>query len=89
MKEGEKEDEIDVNIEILPKILKDVLDHSRKRKAEDSINCRNCKAHSRHRAETTFGEDLGDVEGDRNDKFEEYCNWTLQQVKSDRWREAL
>ena len=29
------------------------------------------------------------MEGDRKDKPEEYCNWTLKQVKSDRWREAL
>ncbi|RYP11599.1 hypothetical protein DL765_007699 [Monosporascus sp. GIB2] len=95
MKEGEKEEEVDVNIEIPPKILKDVLDDSRKRKAEDSIDCRNCKAHvsahGRHRdaAETTLGENLGDVKGDGKDKLEEYCNWALQQVKSDRWREAL
>jgi hypothetical protein len=89
MKEGEEEEEVDVNIEIPPKIIKEVLDYSRKRKAEDSIDCRNCKAHGRHRAKTTLGEDLGDVEGDRKDKLEEYCNWTLQQVKSDRWKEAL
>ena len=93
MKEGEKEEEVDVNIEIPPKILKDVLDDSRKRKAEDSIDCRNCKAHvsanGRYRdvAEATL--DLRDVQGGRKDKLEEYCNWTLQQVRSDRWREAL
>lgn len=23
------------------------------------------------------------------DRLEEYCNWSLQQVKSDKWREAL
>ena len=92
MKEGEKEEELDISIEIPPKILKDVLDDSRKRKADSSIDCRHCKAHvsayGRH-PETTPGEDPGDVEGDRKDKLEEYCNWTLKQVKSDRWREAL
>jgi hypothetical protein len=97
MEEGEKEKDVDVNIEIPPQILKDVLDDSRKRKAEDSIGCRNCKtrisAHGRHHdaadaADTTL-EDLADVDGDRKDRLEEYCNWTLQQVKSDRWREAL
>lgn len=93
--EGRKEEDVDVNIEIPPQILKDVLDDSRKRKAEDSIGCRNCKthvsAHGRHHdtADTTLGEDLADVDGDRKDRLEEYCNWTLQQVKSDRWREAL
>jgi hypothetical protein len=78
-----------------PKILQDVLDDSRKRKAESSIDCRQCEvqvsAHGRHRnaAEATLDGDLGDVKGDRKDKLEEYCTWTLQQVKSDRWREAL
>ncbi|KAF6808440.1 hypothetical protein CPLU01_15673 [Colletotrichum plurivorum] len=79
-------------IEIPSTILRDVLDDSRKRKAEDAIDCRSCKAHvsahGRHR-ETTLDEGLDDVEGDRMDRLEEYCNWTLQQVKSDRWREAL
>ncbi|KAK3899187.1 hypothetical protein C8A05DRAFT_46676 [Staphylotrichum tortipilum] len=70
MKEGEKE-EIDIDIEIPPKILQDVLDDSRKQQA-DSSDCH-----------------LGDVKGDRKDKLEEYCTWTLQQVESDRWREAL
>ncbi|KAK4148502.1 hypothetical protein C8A00DRAFT_47649 [Chaetomidium leptoderma] len=95
MKEGEKEEGIDIDIEMPPKILQDVLDDSRKRKAESSIDCRQCKvqvlAHSRHRdaAETTLDGDLGNVKGDRKDKLEEYCTWTLQQVESDRWREAL
>ncbi|KAH6623189.1 hypothetical protein F5144DRAFT_623218 [Chaetomium tenue] len=78
MEEGEKEEDVDVNIEIPPQILKDVLDDSRKRKAEDSIGCRNCKtrvsAHGRHHdaADTTLGEDLADVDGDRKDRVEEY-----------------
>lgn len=45
MKEGEKEEEVDINIEISPGILKDVLDDSCKRKAEDSIDCRACKTY--------------------------------------------
>lgn len=52
MKEGENEEGVDVNIEIPSKILQDVLDDSRKRKADDSIDCRNRKvrisSHSRH-----------------------------------------
>ena len=36
----------------------------------------------------TPGEDPGDVEGDRQGKLEEYCNWGLAQVESDRWRSA-
>ena len=95
MKEGEKEEDVDVNIEIPPNILKNVLDNSRKRKADGSIDCRHCKvhvsAHSRccDTAEITPGEDPRDVEGDRQVKLEEYCNWGLSQVRSDRWRNAL
>ncbi|KAK3371034.1 hypothetical protein B0T24DRAFT_304724 [Lasiosphaeria ovina] len=52
MKEGENEEEVDVNIEVPSKILQDVLDDSRKRKADDSIDCRNCKvrvsSHGKH-----------------------------------------
>jgi hypothetical protein len=93
MKEGEKEEQIDINIEIPPKILQDVLGDSRKQEA-DSSDCRQCKvqvARGKHRdvVETTFDGDLGGVKGDRKDKLEEYCNWTLQQVKNDEWREAL
>jgi hypothetical protein len=95
MKEGEKEEDVDVDIEIPPNILKNVLDNSRKRKADGLIDCRYCKvhvsAHSRScdTAEITPGEDPGDVEGDRQAKLEEYCNWGLTQVESDRWRNAL
>jgi hypothetical protein len=84
-----------VSVEIPPNILKNILDNSRKRKADGSIDCRQCKvhasAHSRccDTAEMPPGEDLGDVEGDRQVKLEEYCTWGLAQVKSDRWREAL
>ena len=76
MKEGEKEDEIDVNIEIPYKILKDILDSSRKRKEEDSIDCRNCKvyilSHRRHHdTAAILGEGLRDLEGDRKNRLKE------------------
>lgn len=80
MKEREREEEADVTIEIPPRILKGVLDNSYKRKAEDSIGCRNYKTHisaySRYQdaAERTLGKDLSDIEGDRKDKLEEYYN---------------
>ncbi|KAF8848067.1 hypothetical protein BDZ45DRAFT_555830, partial [Acephala macrosclerotiorum] len=80
MKAGEREEDVDVDIEIPFNILKNVLDNSRKRKADGSIDCRQCKAHvSAHgrccdTAGRTPGEDHGDVEGDRQAKLEEYCN---------------
>ncbi|KAF6783012.1 hypothetical protein CSOJ01_15944 [Colletotrichum sojae] len=95
MKEGEKEDDVDVNIEIPSRILGDILSNSRKRKAEDSIDCRGCRAHAssqgrlRDTGETSCPQDAGEVEGDRMDRLEEYCSWNLQQVKSHKWREAL
>jgi hypothetical protein len=95
MAEGEAEEDVDVSIEILPYILKTVLDNDRKQKAEGSINCRYCRvlasACSRccDIAETVYNGDLGDVEGDRQARLEEYSNWGLTQVESDRWREAL
>jgi hypothetical protein len=79
IKEGEKEEEVEINIEIPPTILKDVLDDSRKRKAEDAGDCRSCKAHVLaygkycDAAETTLGKDPGDIEGDRMERLEEYC----------------
>ena len=81
MKEGEKEEDVDVNVEIPPNILKSVLDNSRKRKADSSNDYRHCKVHvSAHgrccdTAETIHGEDPRDVEGDRKAKPEEYCKW--------------
>lgn len=45
MKEGKKEEDININIEILPKILKDILDDTRKRKPEDSVDYHSCKVH--------------------------------------------
>ncbi|KAH8745278.1 hypothetical protein F5883DRAFT_702966 [Diaporthe sp. PMI_573] len=95
MKEGEKEEEVEIDIEIPPTILKDVLDDSRKRKAEDADNFRSCKAHvlanSKYcdAAETTLDKNLGDIEGDRMERLEAYCAWNLQHVKSDQWTQAL
>lgn len=95
MKEGEEEDDVDVGIEVPASILKDVLDDSRKRKAQSSTDCHPCKAHVSSRCrhadatETTAADDHRGVLGDRRDKLEEYCNWTLAQVTSDRWRAAL
>jgi hypothetical protein len=62
MKEGATEEDTDVDIEIPPNILKNILDNSRKRKADGSIDCGHCKVHV---SEITPGEDLGNVEGDR------------------------
>ena len=76
MKDGETEETVDVNIEIPPHIRQRVLDNSRKRKADSSADCRHCK-------------DPGDVKGDRQTRLEEYCNWGLTQVKSERWSNAL
>ncbi|KAJ0335178.1 hypothetical protein COL154_013770 [Colletotrichum chrysophilum] len=94
IKEGETEEDVDVNIEIPSKILGDILNDSRKRKAEDPLDCRTCKAHtSSGRLQDMGGTDLREdgveVEGDRMDRLKEYCDWGLQQVKNDEWREAL
>lgn len=85
MTEGETEEDVDVDIEIPPRIVKNILDNSRKRKADSSTDCRNCKV------QVPFHsiEDPEDVDGDRQAKLEEYCNWGLTQVESDRWRRAL
>src|SRR6266536_2680196 len=76
MKEVEREENVNINMEIPPNILKDVLDNSRKRKADGSIDCRQCKAHVYSRycatAKRTPGEDPRDVVGDRQAKLEEY-----------------
>jgi len=69
MKEGETEEDVDINIEIPPHILKDVLDNShnsRKRKADGSLDYRHCEV------QKIYSEDPGDVEGDRWAKLEEY-----------------
>ncbi|KZL76116.1 hypothetical protein CI238_13443 [Colletotrichum incanum] len=46
MKEEENEEEVNVNIEILSRILSDILNDSRKQKAEDSVYCYSCKGHA-------------------------------------------
>jgi hypothetical protein len=80
MNEGETEEDVDVNTKILPNILKNILDNSRKRKADSSIDCYYCKvyvsAYSKccDTAKIAPSEDPGDVEGDRQAKLEEYCN---------------
>jgi hypothetical protein len=69
MKEGKTEEDVNVNIEIPPHILQNILDNSRKRKADSSTNCRHYKVHV---SETIPSPK--DVEGDRQAKLEEYCN---------------
>ena len=43
MHEEENEEEADVNMQIPPEILKDVLGDSCKRKADGSLDCCHCK----------------------------------------------
>jgi hypothetical protein len=90
LKEGEKEEDIDVNsIELPSYIFKSVLDNSRKRKADGPAGCRHCKVHVSANGECCSVAENDDVDGDRQAKLEEYCNWGLTQVGSDRWRNAL
>jgi hypothetical protein len=86
MKEGETEDDVNVDIKVPPYILRNILDNSRKWKADNTSNCRYCKVYA---LETIPGEDPGDVEGDRQAKLEAYYSWGLTQVNSDRWRNVL
>ncbi|KAH9203554.1 hypothetical protein DL95DRAFT_231477, partial [Leptodontidium sp. 2 PMI_412] len=80
MKEGETEEDVDVNIEIPPHIINNILEHNRKRKADGSIDHRQCKAHASSNktccdtSEIPTVEKLGDVEGDRQAILEDYCN---------------
>jgi len=63
------------------------MDNSRKQKAEVPPNdCRRCKTCA---TKSVSDEDLGDVDCDRQVNLEQYCNWGLAQVASDRWRGAL
>jgi hypothetical protein len=78
--EGETEEDVDIDIEIPPHILKNILDNSRKRKADSSTDCGHCKV----QVLSHSIEDPGDVDRDRQAKLEEYCNWDLTQVESDR-----
>jgi hypothetical protein len=71
MKERETEEDVDINIEIPPYILKNVLDNSHnscKRKADGSLNYRYCEV------QKIYSEDPRDVEGDRQAKLEEYSD---------------
>jgi hypothetical protein len=86
MKERETEEDVDVGIDIPPRILKNVLDNNRKRKADGLTDCHHCKTHVSAHSRSC---DTRDVEGDRHAKLEEYCDWGLTQVESDRWRSAL
>ncbi|KFY68606.1 hypothetical protein V496_00949 [Pseudogymnoascus sp. VKM F-4515 (FW-2607)] len=86
IKEGETEEDVNIDIEVPSKILKNVLDNSRKRKADGISNCRHCKTRVSANSE---GCDTRDIDGDRHAKLEEYCTWSLTQVDSDRWRSAL
>lgn len=85
MKEGDKEEEADIT-KIPPKVFKDILDVSGKRKVEtDALGCRNCKA-------PVCDADPGYtyVEGDRREKLAAYGVWSAEQVKSDGgWTERL
>jgi hypothetical protein len=75
-----------LTFEIPPYILQNILNNSCKQKADNLSDCRYCKVHI---SETIPGEDSRDVEGDRQANLEEYYNWGLTQVDSDRWRSAL
>lgn len=75
MKEGEKVEEVNINMEIPPHILKDVLDESRKRKADSSpdgphkVHCMRCNA-----GDASLHSDIAGVSGDREDNLEKYWN---------------
>uniref|UniRef100_A0A8H7N150 Uncharacterized protein n=1 Tax=Bionectria ochroleuca TaxID=29856 RepID=A0A8H7N150_BIOOC len=77
MKDGENEDEVEVNIEIPPRIH-----NSHERKADSSIDYCPPKSSCGYSPEE-------DILGDRKDKLDKYCNWTLSQVTSKRWRIGL
>jgi hypothetical protein len=87
MKQGETEEDVKVDIKISPYILKHILENSHKRKAED--NSTDCHYYKVHASETIPSKDPRDVQGDRRAKLEEYGNWSLTQVDSDGWRNAL
>jgi hypothetical protein len=71
IKEGETEEDVNVNIKIPPSILKNVLDNSRKWKADGLTNYRHYKTHV---LAYSKGCDTRDVEGDRHAKLKEYYN---------------
>jgi hypothetical protein len=55
MKEGEKEEDVDINIEMPPSIIKDVLDNSRKRKAGCESGCNRSVPRVKHYSEASEG----------------------------------
>jgi hypothetical protein len=68
MKEEENEEDVNINIEMLPSIIKDILDNSCKRKANGSIDYRPCKVHASAYIkcyDTATSKDPRDVEKDR------------------------
>ncbi|KAI1839391.1 hypothetical protein JX266_014398, partial [Neoarthrinium moseri] len=77
MKEGETEDEVDVRIEIPPRVLQDVLARSQKRKPDsEPSNCRPSKTHvTDNCVQRPVAEDSLNITGDIAQRLEEYCNW--------------
>jgi len=71
IKEGETEEDVNINIEIPPNILQNILDNSCKWKADSSANYHYCKVYI---SETIPIKDPRDMEGDRQAKLKEYYN---------------
>lgn len=74
MKEGEIKKEVNINIEISPNILQNILDNSYKQKADNPFDYRYYKVHV---LETISSKAFKDVKGNRLVKFKEYYNWSL------------
>jgi len=74
MKDGMREDDVDVNVEIPSWVLKDVFNRSQKRKADNSGNCRPCKTHCRHSCIVIRSENPVRILGDREQNLRAYCN---------------
>ncbi|KAH6653417.1 hypothetical protein BKA67DRAFT_660042 [Truncatella angustata] len=90
MKEGEKEEDIDVGVEIPAKIRDNVLAKSRKRKADRAPgNCRHNKTHVSNQCGSCSESDTFRIAGDRAEKLREYCDWTLAQTQDVSWRAEL
>lgn len=91
MKAGDKVEDVDIDIDIPSHILKDVLDVSRKRKAEDPCDSRPCKTQCGHGCGGKITSDGNSVviPGDIAQRLEQYCNWTVARTNSDRWRSPL
>lgn len=95
MKEGETEADIDVAVGIPPRILQDVLNESRKRKATAPESCRPCKIHISSHPGYGFvtgaatEEQFMSISGDRARRLEEYCCWGLAQTEDEAWKTGL